>query len=107
MRRFFLKISEEMRSPSAPFATVRLHRLERSFLYFLCIRIVKVALKIFVSQFLPHFKVLQVFSKNHLGIPFTRKFRKPVIQEECSQTWADVQSLAGLLNWLGWPNLTL
>lgn len=60
MRRFFLKISEEMRSSSAPFAKVRPHRLERSFLYFLCIRIVKVALKIFVSQFLPHFKVITV-----------------------------------------------
>ena len=59
MRRFFLEISEEMRS-SAPFAKVRPHRLERSLSYFLCIRIVKVALKIFVSQFLPHFKVITV-----------------------------------------------
>ena len=49
-----------MRSSSAPFAKVRPHRLEWSFSYLLCIRIVKVALKIFVSQFLPHFKVITV-----------------------------------------------
>ena len=104
---FFLDISEEMRSSSAPFAKVRPHRLEWSFSYFLCIRIVKVALKIFVSQFLPHFKVITVtgcktrfFQRITWGFHLSENLENQWSREECSQTWADIL-------WLGWPNLTL